>query len=198
MNNQQKLVVVILIILGLLFFLGVGAGVRFNSSKKGKPSLASENSRPGLVEVIDEWLAPFGPRLTLNRVYCNDHPITQTFQLTQAEPECILTFPPATGNELSRKASLRVLGGAGIPMYFAYGKPDQKPGEPPDPCLDAEPPGLNLIFAELGETPSTECWSEKPPGKPVRIIALKKAATLRLVCEACRARSVDQLTLKFE
>lgn len=198
MNNQQKLVVVILVILGLLFFLGLGAGFRFNASEKGKPSPASEQSRPKLVELMDDWLAPFGPKLDLSGIQCNGQYVNQGFSLTQAAPECVLTFPPATDGKQVRKANLRVLGGAGIPVYFAYERPKSKPGESPDPCPQPKSPGMKLIFAELGETPPTQCWSEKPSSKPVRIIALEKMATLQLVCEACKSGLVREITLKFE
>lgn len=197
MSNQQKFILVVLAILGLLFFLGLGAGFVLHGSSKGEPGSSTDTRPPDFVKLLDEWLAPFGPKLKLSGVQCNHQPVTRTFQLTQAAPECVLTFPPAPDGEKTRKASLRIVAGGGIPVQFAYKKPEQKPGTSPDPCFAAQPNGLKLIFTEVGQTPSTECWSSKPPGKPIRIIALQKAATLRLLCEACQAGFV-QLSLVLE
>jgi len=206
-NNQQKLVVVILVILGLLFFLGLGAGFRFNASKKDKPSPASENPGSGLMGVMDEWLAPFGPKLDLSGVYCNNQPVTQTFLLNQALPECVLRFPDPANKDRSRKASLRVLGDSGLPVYFAYEKPKPESEEPPVPCPVAPDtsPGLKLLYKEEGtpefqasDRPPRVCWSKKDAGKPIRVLALKRDASLRLLCEACKTGERQAVALRFE
>lgn len=194
MSNQQKLVIVVLVIIGLLYFVGLGAGFGFNDSTQGEPGSSSSTDPPDLVKLLDEWLAPFGDRLDVTASRCLGQPVTQAFSLKPGASECLLLFPAAAKGEKSRKASLRVVGGgSAVPVYFAYKKPD----DGADRCPRASPEGLKLIFAELGQPPSEECWSEQKRGKPIRIVALEKAATLKIQCEVCE-RGGQTVTLKFE
>ncbi len=203
MSNQQKLVIVVLVIIGLLYFVGLGAGFGFNDSTQGEPGSSSSSDPPDLVKLLDEWLAPFGAKVHTNGLLCANQPVTQPFWLKpeSSSSTCDFVLPPASTWEKSAKARIRIVEGPRIPAYHAYKKPDRRPGRPDDPCrqLPARGPMLTVVVTEVGLPISTECWSETKAGEPITVIVLQRAVALKLelACVDCPSGG-QPVKLRFE
>lgn len=103
MDRKSKLVIVGLIVVAVLFFIGLGAGLALNDGGEPEPS---EYKPDAWIDVMAGLLAPFGPVLDVNRLESNCQRSAKTFLLTKTSSSCKIRIPPA--DERYRKATLRV------------------------------------------------------------------------------------------
>ena len=190
MQRQTAIVVVVLVTITLLFFMGVGAGLLQGDGKRSSP----RDSPPDWVAWMGGLLAPFSPRVDLERLQCANQPLSKPFRLDRGSPQCEFTFSP-TDNERPRQATLEV----NPASASVYVRSEQKPPPDHDPACVPEG-GLRgplILKVSYGEPPSEACWLPlKPTDKrtpsggrvqvlEVRFAVLEEGGTVVLECKGC-------------
>lgn len=188
MDGKQKIIIAGLVIIALLFVGGIGAGIRFNKSEEASPT---DKPKPW-TEVLGAMLEPFGPKLDLNGLRCNNQPVAASFALTQEAPACTISVAPAEDDY--RKATLHFLD-RGFKVYLPCEDPDGLPCKN-NVSLEDSPPGIQVIYVESGENKPRH-WISQELNEPVRLVALDDGGTLTLKCDVCEKQN-RSVRLRFE
>ncbi|MGH8521894.1 MAG: hypothetical protein ACREU9_10860 [Gammaproteobacteria bacterium] len=186
MDGRQKFIIAGLLIIAVLFVGGIGAGIRFNKSGEANPT---DKPKPW-TKVLGAMLEPFGPKLDVTGLRCNNQPVAAGFALTQAAPECTIAVPPAEDDY--RKATLHLLD-QGVKVYLPCEDKNR-------PCKNNvnpnAPPGFKVIYVESGES-IPQYWISQESNESVRLVALEEGGTLTLECDVCTAQN-RSVRLRFE
>lgn len=197
MQRQTAIVVVVLVTITLLFFMGVGAGLLQGERKGSSQGDAARHGQQGWVAWMGGLLAPFGPRVDLDRLQCANQPLSRPFWLDRDGQGCSFTIG-AADSERPRQATLQVNPSQAAVYVLSEGKP---PGRDPA-CVprSAELRGPLVLQVEYtprgAEALEQPCWlpvqpTEKRSGSgrtrvlEVRFAVLKDGGTVALTCKGC-------------
>lgn len=212
--RQRRLFFIALVVLALLYFTGLGFGLKFNADEPKNASATQDSWVAG----IGRWLEPFGPRVDWRGLSCVSRPgeagqsATRIFTLTEARPSCSVVIPAVRSDdgEEYRKGSLEVVGAGNAAVYVlaSYDEKDFKKKDKDPNCYFEEqvPAGFKLKVKyepeEAAEGSRWTCWLRKAKNEPVRLVVMEDGGTLTVTCEGCcegcdpQGRRVLRLRLK--
>jgi hypothetical protein len=218
--KQNKLVIVVLVVIAVLFVLGLSAGVfRNKDDKDGELSMSkAENQKTGWMALLDGAMEPFRSRLDSRRLSMRpDCQIgDQTYKLTGQKKECDVFIAAKNGAGVE-KAVLSVKGGQ-VKVMVPY--PDD------EPCAQASR-GVRLPVSNVKKSMAVADFARIKPGniqggaslRPVELsviypadqdeadarwevtgdvdlMVLAQGGTLKLKCEGCDNNRTVTVTLK--
>jgi hypothetical protein len=224
--KQNKLVIVVLVVIALLFVLGLSSGVfRDKDNKDGELSMRkAENQNTGWMAWLDGVMEPFRKGLDRRRLSMRpDCQIgDQTYKLTGQRQECDIFIAAKNGAGV-QKAVLSVQGGQ-VKVLVPY--PDD------EPCAKATR-GVRKSLSKVKTSKAVADFSRNKPGniiKPgntpggafqqpvelsviypadqdeaqarcevtgdVDLMVLAQGGTLRLKCKGCENNRTVTVTLK--
>ena len=218
--KQNKLVIVVLVVIALLFVLGLGSGFfRDKDNKDDKLSMSkAENQNTGWMAWLDRAMEPFGSGLDRRRLSMRPDCQTgdQTYKLTEQKKECDI-FIAAKGGADVEKAVLSVQGGQ-VKVMVPY--PDD------EPCSKATR-GVRQPLSKLKKSKAVADFTRIKPGniqggaslQPVELsviypadqheadamcevtgdvdlMVLAQGGILKLKCNGCENNRTVTITLK--
>ena len=219
--KQNKLVIVVLVVIAVLFVLGLSSGVfRNKDDKDGELSMSkAENQKTGWMALLDGAMEPFRSGLDSRRL--SKRPGCQTgdkiYKLTGQEKECNIFIAAKDGADVE-KAVLAVKDGQ-VKVMVPY--PDD------EPCAQASR-GVRLPLSKVKKSTAVADFARIKPGniqggasqQPVKLsviyiparadekkarcevtgdvnlMVLAKGGTLKLKCEGCDNNRTVTVTLK--
>ncbi len=218
--KQNKLVIVVLVVIALLFVLGLSAGVfRDKDNQDDELSMSkAENQNTGWMAWLDSAMEPFRSGLDSRRLSMRpDCQIgDQTYKLTGQKKECDIFIAAKDGAGV-QKAVLSVQGG---PVKVIVPYPDN------EPCAKATR-GVRLPLSKVKKSKAVADLARIKPGssqggalqKPVELsviypadqdeaearcevagdvdlMVLAQGGTLKLKCKGCENNRTVTVTLK--
>jgi len=218
--KQNKLVIVVLVVIALLFVLGLSSGVfRDKDNQDGELSMSkAKNQNAGWMAWLDGAMEPFRSGLDRRRLSMRpDCQIgDQTYRLTEQKKECDIFIAAKNGADV-QKAVLSVKGGQ-VKVLVPY--PDD------EPCAKATR-GVRLPLSKVKTSKAVAGFVRIKPGntqggasqQPVELsviypadqdeaearcevagdvdlMVLAQGGTLKLKCKGCENNRTVTVTLK--
>jgi hypothetical protein len=197
MQQRSVVVIVVLVTVGLLFLMGLGAGL-FRGAGEPSREEASAHGEGGWTAALGGLLSPLGPDLDREGLRCAGQALTKPFRLDGDRPACDVEIPRKADGPLPRTASLRLVTGQASVYVLAELKSGDRTCIPEGRALGA---GLRLkvrFQPRDGEEPRPPCWLPIKAGKPVNLVVFEDGGTLSLACEGCGGERGQQLELTLD
>ena len=216
--KQNKLVIVGLVVIGVLFVIGLGTGLFHDEDDKegGMTMSQAQDQKNGWVNSLQGLMSPFDTKLDRGRLIplnnCKIDPSTDRLTLTRNKPACNFKIAAQDGDAVQKavlsvktdgvkvqvsypndKACATTTRGARVP-FKKFKQPKAKIAVTPLKPGKVQAGGVaspKLLTLDVIYTPNGEDEQSKrcEVTGDIDLAVLEKGGTLRLVCKGCKEKN---------